>query len=108
MSRVVISNIRARVHMSRAVLAQFSTSTPTPRSSMRSNGSSDKMPFSRYVLRMGPMSSRLNPKVICVRSLVPRLRNLAPTRTTRAALGVSTMAPTSNGTQFSPSSKTSA
>mmetsp|Transcript_69740 Transcript_69740/g.153831 ORF Transcript_69740/g.153831 Transcript_69740/m.153831 type:complete len:376 (+) Transcript_69740:454-1581(+) len=54
------------------------TSSPTPSTSIESNGSRARMPLCTYCVRnLACASSRLMPNVICVRSLVPKLKNSA-------------------------------
>ncbi len=53
------------------------TSAPTPATSIDWNGSFAKMPASTYAPRNLPASSREMPSVVCVRSLVPKLKNSA-------------------------------
>ena len=86
------------------------TSGATAPASRWANGSSGSSPWSRY----GPIiprlaSSRLNPNTIWVRSLVPNEKKsawVARSDASRAALGVSIMAPTGTGS-FTPQPSTS-
>ena len=60
------------------------------------SGESVRMPAPRYGVRNLPMSSRENPKVIWVRSFVPKLKKsacLAMSLASRAARGSSIMVP---------------
>ncbi len=59
------------------LLTAIATSWPTPLWSRVTNGSCGKMPRSTYSRRNLPASSRENPKVICVRSFVPKEKNCA-------------------------------
>ncbi len=63
---------------------------------MLRKGSCSYMPFFRYSGRNLPASSREKPIVICVRSLVPKLKNsacLPMLSATSAARGVSIIVP---------------
>src|ERR1017187_4101395 len=96
------------------VLRPFSTAIlsncPTPSRSSTANGSCFRIPSSRYFGRNLLMSSREKPNVVCVRSLVPKLKNsasLAISSATNAARGNSIMVPTRYSTLYSFSANTS-
>ncbi len=72
------------------------TSCPTPPRSITLKGSAGSIFFSTYSGRKVPESSRLNPNVICVRSLVPNEKNCASaaiSSAVTAARGTSIMVP---------------
>ncbi len=72
-------------------------SLPTPSRSMDLNGSWSYIPLSTYPLISSAVSSLDRPKVICVRSLVPKEKNSASSAISSAvsaALGISIMVPT--------------
>ena len=73
------------------------TSSPTPSISSVMKGSALKIPLAVYSPMKRAASSRLMPKVVCVRSLVPNEKNsadsaISPARS--AARGSSIMVPT--------------
>ena len=77
----------------------ISTSWPTPLWSSVANGSAGQISSASLVYsgRNLPASSRLTPSVICVRSLVPKLKNSATSAISSAvsaARGISIMVPT--------------
>ena len=73
------------------------TSSPTPRTSIESNGETVRTPFAAYSEKNAPStSSREKPHVVCVMSFVPKEKNSAASAirpAVRAARGSSIIAP---------------